>query len=53
MSPVELMLVKKIKSVFNKVLPGKRIKFARDNTARYFKIGENVFVRGYKNRKQS
>ncbi|XP_052831270.1 uncharacterized protein K02A2.6-like [Octopus bimaculoides] len=53
MSPAELMFARKIKSVFNKLLPGQKRQIAMDNTARYFRIGENVFVRTYKNGKQS
>ncbi|XP_052823598.1 uncharacterized protein K02A2.6-like [Octopus bimaculoides] len=53
-SPAELMFAGKIKPVFNKLLPGKRRKIARENTARFLKIGEKVlFVRTHKNGKQS
>ncbi|XP_014775262.1 uncharacterized protein K02A2.6-like [Octopus bimaculoides] len=53
MSPAELMFVRKVISVFEKLLSGKKRKFAMENTARIFKIGEKVFVRAYKNIKKS
>ncbi|XP_014769106.1 uncharacterized protein K02A2.6-like [Octopus bimaculoides] len=44
LSPAKLMFVRKIKSVFNKLLPGKKRIIAMENTARYFKIGAKRFV---------
>lgn len=52
MSPVELMFVRKLKSVFDKLIAGKRRNITMNNT-KYKKIGETVFVRVHKTGKQS
>ncbi|XP_029640430.1 uncharacterized protein LOC115215411 [Octopus sinensis] len=52
-SPVELILVKKVKSVFDKLLSGKKRKSVREDIAKFFKVGEKVYMRAYKNGKQS
>lgn len=52
MSSAKLVPARKIKSVFHKLLHGREIKIAMDNTSRYLKIGENLFAVAYNNRKQ-
>ncbi|XP_052827148.1 uncharacterized protein K02A2.6-like [Octopus bimaculoides] len=44
-TPAELMFAKKVKSVFNKLLPGKKRKSAREDIARSFKVSEKVYMR--------
>ncbi|XP_014785323.1 uncharacterized protein K02A2.6-like [Octopus bimaculoides] len=52
MSPAELMFARKVKSVFDKLVRGKKKrKIAMANTTKLFKNGEKVFVRAYMNGK--
>ncbi|XP_029633827.1 uncharacterized protein LOC115209534 [Octopus sinensis] len=51
-SPAELMFARKVKSVFDKLLPGKKRKSARDDIAKLFKVVGKVYMRAYKNGKQ-
>lgn len=52
MIPAVLMFARKIKSDFDNLLPSKKRKIARQNTARYFIIDGKVFVMAYKNGNQ-
>lgn len=51
--PDELMFARKIKPVSDKLPLSKKIEISMINTARVFKIRENVFIKSYKNGKQS
>ncbi|XP_014776256.1 uncharacterized protein K02A2.6-like [Octopus bimaculoides] len=51
-SPTELMCTRKVKSVFDKLLPGKERKSTRKDNLKFFKIGDEVYMRSYKNGKQ-
>ncbi|XP_029639680.1 uncharacterized protein K02A2.6-like [Octopus sinensis] len=52
-STMALMFARKVKSVFDKLLPGKKTKIAREDIAKLFKVGEKVYMKAYKNGKQS
>lgn len=54
-SPAELMFATKIKLVFDKLLPGRKIKSLniKKSNIKSFKAGDKVFFRSYKARKES
>ncbi|XP_014771418.1 uncharacterized protein K02A2.6-like [Octopus bimaculoides] len=51
-SPVELMFTRKVKLVFDKLLPGEERKSIRNDNPNFFKIDDMVYMMWYKNRKQ-
>ena len=50
MSPAELMFARKIRSVFDKLLPGRKQKSYKNtkNPNKYFRPGDKVFLRMFK-----
>ncbi|XP_029656486.1 uncharacterized protein K02A2.6-like [Octopus sinensis] len=48
-SPAELMSTRKVKSVFDKLLPGEERKSTKKDSLKFFKIGDKVYRRSYKN----
>ena len=55
MSPAELMFARKIRSVFNRLLPKKKRSYqnrAKQENMKYFRLGDKVFLKSYKNGKE-
>ncbi|XP_029649138.1 uncharacterized protein K02A2.6-like [Octopus sinensis] len=44
-SPAELIFAKKVKPAFDKLLPGKKRRSAREDIARFFKVSEKIYMR--------
>ena len=55
MSPAELMFARKIRSVFNRLLPKKKRSYQnrmKQENMKYFRPGDKVFLKRYKNGKE-
>ena len=55
MSPAELMFARKIRSVFNRLLPKKKRSDQnrrKQEDMKYFRPGDKVFLKSYKNGKE-